>query len=480
MIQRNADLGMTIQKCICDRFDLTPCERAKKQFELNYNLEYQENANVIVKKIFDKLKIKPMKCLTFTEEGMGKGNGLSPHNFLLSTGETLSIRTNKRRDKIAPRVVGQCGLKTFNKIFSDVIKVEALDKQDVKNFFYKYIHKMLPIYVDYFFLSDYTIWISDLDKMNFQIFEGKKCVNFEYEKKNFSFSRDVKSWNNSVFLKYKAANKNINIAEIQIPSGKRPPIFRFLMQGFGSIIQERKTNTETLGITAEKTICDEYSLKYPDSLKTRSNLNLKNKILPVIQETFNHSVLPIPVEYTGSLPGMRGGQSKCSYDFVLEGKKTLSLKTNTGKMICPPEVGQPGNVTCMKYFGHLCAIKEITEDSFKDMALNHVSEMMPIYIKFLFDSDYMLWIRKEKGKFVSRLFVENPFKGFYWEKVQFSFSRPSVKEWYECNTLKYKGISIGAFQVHHTRSCFKFRFNMMNLIKLADKEKINLVAYTSK
>ena len=31
---------------------------------------------------------------------------------------------------------------------------------------------MLPKYIDYFFSSDYTVWISDFDNKNFQIFKN--------------------------------------------------------------------------------------------------------------------------------------------------------------------------------------------------------------------------------------------------------------------------------------------------------------------
>ena len=118
MPQNNADFGMTIQKCICEKYGITPCKQAQNQFESNCNPEYQEKAKSVINKIFKKLKTEPIKCLTFTKENGTKGISRSPHNFLLSTGETLSIRTNKSSDKISPRVVGQCGQKTFNKFFT--------------------------------------------------------------------------------------------------------------------------------------------------------------------------------------------------------------------------------------------------------------------------------------------------------------------------------------------------------------------------
>ena len=60
--------------------------------------------------------------------------------------------------------------------------------------------------------------------------------------------------------------------------------------------------------------------------------------------------MPPAIAHTGSTKGERGGTSKCSYDFLLEGNLTLSVKSNKGKMVCPPEVGQPGSKTCLLYF----------------------------------------------------------------------------------------------------------------------------------
>ena len=55
----------------------------------------------------------------------------------------------------------------------------------------------------------------------------------------------------------------------------------------------------------------------------------------------------------------------------------------------------------------------------------------------------------------------------------FSFTQ-SLENWNESNTLKYsindteKPISIGEFQVHKNRSCFKFRFNIKNILKILE------------
>lgn len=50
-----------------------------------------------------------------------------------------------------------------------------------------------------------------------------------------------------------------------------------------------------------------------------------------------------------------------------------------------------------------------------------------------------------------------------------SFTKPKIEQWNESNTVKYDGLTIGEFQVHNHRSCFKFRFQMANLLMLLEK-----------
>lgn len=460
MAQNNADLGMSIQKCICDKYGLKPSYYASSQFEANYNPDYKEKIFPLIDRIFKALGDKPILCTTLSDATTPKER-YSPHNFQLTSGETLSIRTNKSNDKICPRVIGQGGINTFNTFFSDIANKTISDKQEIKEIVVNHIHQMLPIFVDYLLQSDYTVWISDIDSGEFHIFSQKNYVDWEYDKSNFSFTKNLADWKNSTTLKY----DNISIAEIQIHKN-RTFMFRFAMRGVMQFMQTLTQTTETFGITAEKTICDKFGLTYPDNLKKRYAPDIQKELLPIITEAFQH--LPKPIMHTGSLPGERGQQSKCSYDFLLDGNKTLSLKTNTGKMICPPEVGQPGSATCLKYFGHLCENEEINEETFKNMVLNRVAEMMPIYTKFLFDSDYMLWIRKNKNTYDYQIFPQELLHKFNWEKELFSFTKPTIEDWNDSTTLKYNGISIGEFQVHHNRNCFKFRFNMENLMKLIE------------
>ncbi len=451
---------MTVQKYICQKYSVEIPAEAVSQFNSSYNEEYIVGLDAILKKIFAAIGQEPKVCTTFVPSTKAKET-LSPHNFILADGSTLSIRTNKTGDKVAPRVVGQCGLSVFNAFFSELSGFEVEDKNNIKQIVYDHIDKMLPTFLDYLFVSDYTVWMRrDEDgKYDFTIFDRSQYVNIDLEREHFSFTKEGDVWNESTTLKY----KGISIAEIQIHKN-RTFKFRFIMKALQKFLVEVKQTTETFGMTAEKAICDIFGLEYPDSFKTRCSPKLQEEITPTIIKAFEE--LPKAIRHTGSEKGERGKESKCSYDFVLVGDKTMSLKTNTGKMICPPEVGQPGSETCYLYFGHLTDDDHIDETIFKKMVLSRIADMVPIYVSHLLDSDYLLWVYKKKNSYEYKIYNSNFANELVWDVDKFTFTKPTLEAWNESNTLKYNGVSIGEFQVHKSRSCYKFRFNMENFEKI--------------
>lgn len=459
-MQNNAELGITIQKCICDKYRIEPHPNAIKQFESSYNAEYSYNIDKLIDAIFGELGKTPVECLTFAPSKSSKET-LSPHNFILSNGASLSIRTNLKGDKIAPRVVGQAGINTFNEHFGSIIGYDIKEKNEIKKAVFNNIHNMMPIFIDYIFISDYTVWVQ-VTKDNiyeYTIFDKSSIVDINLERESFSFTRDLSMWSESTTLKYRGKS----LAEIQIHKN-RTFKFRFIMNTLSEMLVELRITTETLGITAEKAICDLFGLKTPPEYQGRYSPTLLNEIKPTIAKAFKN--LPKATRSTGAEQGKRGENSKCSYDFVLEGGKSLSVKTNTGKMVCPPEVGQPGASTCYHYFKEYVDSDEMTNDAFKKMVMTRIADIMPIYVTHLFDSDFLLWVFKRGESFDFKIYDSNFARNAIWKKEHFQFTKPRLEEWNESNTVKYSGLSIGEFQVHRNRSCFKFRFNMENFESL--------------
>lgn len=457
----NADFGITLQSCICKYYGLQPSELAEEHFSANYNAEYEPEFTEILPRISESIGAKPIKLLTYTKDLTNSKQNISPHTFLLDTNETLSIRTNKKGDKIAPKTVGQAGYATLNEYFGEIYGKKILNKDDIKHLILEHISEILPIFIDNLFQSDYTILIKRSNIKDFLIIRASDLADFVFSKEDFSFTRDFNSWKESTTLKF----NNISIAEIQIHKN-RTFKFRFIVSAIPSWISTIKQTTETLGITAEAAICDAFSLAKPDSFKHRVSVGLEKKLFPVIKDAFSY--LPRPIAHTGSEKGERGGQSKCAYDFKLSGGQTLSLKTNTGKMVCPPDVGQPGKETCLKFFKDFfpAGTTSINNDDFKKMVFSHISDLLPIYTDHLFESDWLLWIYEKGKKYTYRIINKNDIKAINWKREQLSFTRPSIDEWKESNTVKYNNITIGEFQVHQHRSCFKFRFNLANLLSL--------------
>ena len=458
----NADFGMTIQSRICQKYSLTPCKKAFEQFKSNYNKDLESKIDPLLIQIFSSLQSKPIKCTTFIDSPKSGEKSL-PYNFILESGKTLSIRTSKSGKMVAPRVVGQAGFEVLNYFFEDITGEHLYSQEQIKKTVYKNINEMLPTFVNYLLNSDYTVWVYPKEeRFDYIIVDNNTVVDIEYSKENFTFSKSLSDWTESITLKY----KGLSIAEVQTHK-KRTFKFRFNFPNLIKLFVEERFNTETIGISAEYAICKYFSLNYPNSFNRRKSENIVSDITPVIKKAF--AQLPKAIKHTGSDSGVRNGSSKCPYDFILEGNKTLSLKTNIGKMVCPPEVGQPNDSTFYLYFKDLIKEDLVDEIIFKNLVLNSADKMLPIYTEHLFDSDYLLWIFNKNGHWDYKILEKDAGKNVTWIKDDITFTKPTVEEWNESNTIKYKGKRIGEFQFHHHRNCYKFRFDFESLTELIDE-----------
>lgn len=457
----NADYGLSLQKLICDEYSLEVNDWAAAQFEANYNDEYRIELLEVIPKIFNQIESEPTHLLTYTQEMTRGKQTTSPHNFMLDNGKTLSIRTTKTSDKVAPRTVGQAGFPVLNEHFADIYGSEIENQADVRKMIINHIHEVLPVFIENLFQSDYTVLLSRRDLKNIQVIKAEELVDYTFAREDFTFTRGLDTWTESTTLKYKGTS----IAEIQTHK-ERSFKFRFIISNIPEWFRQVKETNESLGMSAEGAICDYFGLEKPESFRGRVIKSYVEKLMPVVKEAFKN--IPAAIKHSGSTPGERGEQSKCSYDFILEGNKTLSLKTNKGKMVCPPEVGQPGSKTCLLYFSQFFepGTEDVTRDLFKIMVLNNIEKLMPIYVAHLFDSDWLLWIYETKDGYKYQSISKDDIKEFIWEREKFTFTKSTLEEWHESNTVKYDGISIGEFQVHQNRNCFKFRFNMKNLLAI--------------
>lgn len=462
-------LGSTLQLAIAKKYKLKLNKKTKNSLTSNFNKHLSRELQDTINEIFTKLKSVPEKFDTF-EKIKNINKKYSTDGFVLKNGKTIMLRTNiNKGEKTAPKVVGQAGYPKLNEHFGHLVSSEIKNQQDIKQLCIEHMSEMLPIFVDYFFATDYIVWIhpNKDTKYKVDIFAREDFIDLSLNYTTISFTKGLDDWNESTTLKL----DGFSIAEIQTHSN-RTFKFRFIISNLMEKLKVIKRNTETLGITAELKICKMFSLRYPENLEKRAEpmLLVSDALDVLMKDAFKY--IPVPIEYTGNMKGIYGGQSKCPYDFILQqNSEKLSLKTNIGKKVCPPDVGQPSKKTFYMHFAKKLCISEnvdqFNKESFKELVLNKVHLLIPIYIQHLFDSDYLLWIYQEdlflKYKVISKKVIP---KNICWKKESFSFSKNTLSEWKESNTLKYDNRTLGEFQVHTHRDCLKFRFNMDELLHI--------------
>lgn len=245
-------------------------------------------------------------------------------------------------------------------------------------------------------------------------------------------------------------------------------------------------NNESMGISAEVAIAKSFGIYVNPYYEDRSEPEIVELLMDddKINKIFEKENIPEPVCHVAE------GQNPV--DFELAGGKTLSVKTNQGELgkVAPQIIGQP---TADTYFRHLrryangfCLedfldennIKMTNENKseiFKRISINRPAMVVNMYWENLFDCDYYLHffnLGSYADPLNNYLFLEKE-QPPVWNNEKFSFTQ-SLKSWNEYNTLKYCGVSMGEFQVHSNRNCFKFRFNMKGVMKLIKQGEITL------
>ena len=130
-----------------------------------------------------------------------------------------------------------------------------------------------------------------------------------------------------------------------------------------------------------------------------------------------------------------------------------------------------------QYFGHFYSQADldhsgqVTEQAFKRVAQERVIDKLEIYLKHLFDCDYLLWtwLTPRPG---FAIFERGKLPKIAWDPASFSFTQ-TPGTWNESCTVKYRvpgaggrsarPVPIAEYQIHNHRSNFKFRVNLRNL-----------------
>lgn len=230
-------------------------------------------------------------------------------------------------------------------------------------------------------------------------------------------------------------------------------------------------NNETFGITFQYAICIKYKLENKISLKRVDkdllDLFLSSKIIPKIFRGRK------PIQYLSDSKKFTSPFIKrCPHNFLLANSETFSVRTfqGNGKMFAPKVVGQAGNETFNYFFGHL-SDEEISKTNFKQFCINHIDEMLPIIVDYAFVSDFNCWLYLKDKKFHYEILKRDDLPELTFDYKSFSFSKPTVNEWIESNTVKYKGKTVLELQLHTNRPGYKIRLHRENFPLLLKVEK---------
>ena len=128
-------------------------------------------------------------------------------------------------------------------------------------------------------------------------------------------------------------------------------------------------NNETLGVTAQVTICQLAKIKIPPEFESRANASLAETLRPVLAKTLKK--LPsLPSVFKTIDQIQEQARKRTHVNFELRNGKTLSIKTNlNGSKQAANVIGQCGNDTFTFYFGHLFSNK-ISKDIFKCLVIS--------------------------------------------------------------------------------------------------------------
>lgn len=237
-------------------------------------------------------------------------------------------------------------------------------------------------------------------------------------------------------------------------------------------------NNESFGIAAEVAIAKTFNVKINPVYEARAEESIVELLLKndSIRKIFSKENIPTPIRHIA--------EGHNPIDFILLNDASLSVKSNQGKLgkVAPQNIGQPTSETYFSYLEdhfngfsledylnrhNLPNTYEGKSVAFKQISIRHIAEVTDMYWRNLFDCDYYLHfynLGSYANPLGNYLFLEKE-QPPVWDSDKFSFTQ-TLDSWKESNTLKYCGVSIGEFQVHRNRNCFKFRFNIDGIVRL--------------
>ena len=244
-------------------------------------------------------------------------------------------------------------------------------------------------------------------------------------------------------------------------------------------------NNEVVGISAELAIADTFNLHINPRYRERGDEVIKCSLMDCVIDAFKSNELPVPVSHVA--------ENQSLIDFELDDGSTLSVKTNKRKLdkVAPQKIGQPTSDTYFEYMSEamnldlqeeleLLGLPDTYESRctlFKYFSRSHIVDLLPLYWEHLFECDYYIHFYNvvdehdvPTGRAKYLVLKDIPASPI-WDATKITFTNP-LESWNESCTVKYRGKSIGEFQVHNNRDCLKFRFNIRGILYLLNNDLI--------
>ena len=244
-------------------------------------------------------------------------------------------------------------------------------------------------------------------------------------------------------------------------------------------------NNEVVGISAELAIADVFDLYVNPRYRERGDEYIKDSLMDCVIDAFESNELPVPIRHVA--------ENQSLIDFELDDGSTLSVKTNKRKLdkVAPQKIGQPTSDTYFEYMSEamdldlqeeleLLGLPDTYESRctlFKYFSRSHIVDLLPLYWEHLFECDYYIHFYNvvdehdvPTGRAKYLVLKDIPASPI-WDATKITFTKP-LESWNESCTDKYRGKSIGEFQVHNNRDCLKFRFNIRGILYLLNNDLI--------
>lgn len=218
-----------------ESIQIVPSTKTTETFGMSCEVALCEMFNIphsIIESRISKNDVKEIRSL-LEKEGLGfrllkhigKQNKV---DFVTTNNETVSVKTNTSGYKVCPQVIGQ----TTKKKICEFFHMEDLSNDEIKEFIYENIDKIIVKYLEHLFCCDILIWIGKDKKgrQTMKTFRQKEMLEKYGNMKDvhFTWTRPLDKWNESNTLK---ANGK-TIAEFQIHTHRNSIKMRFDLKFF--------------------------------------------------------------------------------------------------------------------------------------------------------------------------------------------------------------------------------------------------------